>query len=50
MFCKLPNRVGLADMSLKVLGVVLVISLLAGCGFKGPLELPDNKDKQEQLE
>lgn len=37
-------------MNLKILGFVLVVSLLAGCGFKGPLELPDNKDKQEQVE
>lgn len=37
-------------MNLKVLGVVVLVSLLAGCGFKGPLELPDNKEKQEQLE
>lgn len=43
------NRVGLSGMSLKVLGLILMVSLLAGCGFKGPLELPDNKEKQEQL-
>ena len=38
------------NMGWKVLGLVLVISLLAGCGFKGPLELRDKTEKREQVE
>lgn len=36
-------------MMQKYLGFAIVLALLAGCGNKGPLYLPDDtKNKQEQ--
>jgi predicted small lipoprotein YifL len=34
---------------MKLMGLLVVMTLLAGCGFKGPLQLPDEGQKQEQV-
>ena len=35
----------------KLVGLMLImIGIVAGCGFKGPLQLPDEGQKQEQAE
>lgn len=37
-------------MSRKLAGLVLMVCVLAGCGFKGPLQLPDKEQQREQVE
>lgn len=35
-------------MKITVLGVAIVLALLAGCGNKGPLHMPDDATTKQQ--
>jgi predicted small lipoprotein YifL len=42
-------KTGIETMIQKYVGLAIVLALLAGCGNKGPLYLPDDaRAKQEQ--